>query len=116
MRNITVTVSDKAYREARVWAAERDSSLSRIVAYLIQTLPNIRRAVIAFPVAKTAVIRPETTPNDAFSTPKNSTLDEKSRPLSGHSEGKDSVQVSETKAPNSETAASFPEEISISRL
>ena len=116
MRNITVTVSDKAYCEARVWAAERDSSLSRIVAYLIQTLPNIRRAVIAFPVAKTAVKTPETTPNDAFSTPKNSTLNEKSRPLSGHSEGKDSVQVSETKAPNSETAASFPEEISISRL
>jgi hypothetical protein len=116
MRNITVTVSDKAYREARVWAAERDSSLSRIVAYLIQTLPNIRRAVIAFPVAKTAVIRPETTPNDAFSTPKNSTLNEKSRPLSGHSEGKDSVQVSETKAPNAETSASFPKEISISRL
>jgi hypothetical protein len=26
------------------------------------------------------------------------------------------VQVSETKAPNSETAASFPKEISISRL
>jgi hypothetical protein len=26
------------------------------------------------------------------------------------------VQVSETKAPNSETAASFPEETSISRL
>ena len=70
MRNITVTVSDKAYCEARVWAAERDSSLSRIVAYLIQTLPNIRRAVIAFPVAKTAVKTPKMTPNDAFSTKK----------------------------------------------
>ena len=70
MRNITVTVSDKAYREARVWAAERDSSLSRIVAYLIQTLPNIRRAVIAFPVAKTAVKRPEMTQIEAFSTQK----------------------------------------------
>ena len=70
MRNITVTVSDKAYCEARVWAAERDSSLSRIVQYLIQTLPNIRRAVIAFPVAKTAIQRPETTQIDAFSTEK----------------------------------------------
>jgi hypothetical protein len=70
MRNITVSVSDKAYCEARVWAAERDSSLSRIVQYLIQTLPNIRRAVIAFPVVNTAVQRPKTTPIDAFSTEK----------------------------------------------
>ena len=70
MRNITVSVSDKAYCEARVWAAERDSSLSRIVQYLIQTLPNIRRAVIAFPVAKTDVQRPKTTQIDVFSTEK----------------------------------------------
>ena len=70
MRNITVTVSDKAYCEARVWAAERDSSLSRIVQYLIQTLPNIRRAVIAFPVAKTTIQGPETASIEAFSTEK----------------------------------------------
>jgi hypothetical protein len=50
MRNITVTVSDETYRQARVWAAEHDSSLSRIVAYLLQTLPRIKRAVAAFPI------------------------------------------------------------------
>jgi hypothetical protein len=44
MKNITVTVSDRAYRQARVWAGQHDSSLSRIVQYLISTLPNISRA------------------------------------------------------------------------
>ncbi len=66
MKNITVTVSDKAYREARVWAAQRDTSLSRVVQYLISTLPNIARVQNSFPVAKpsssNSEIRPLTTP------------------------------------------------------
>jgi len=49
MRNITVSVSDQAYRRARVWAAERDTSLSRVVQYLIETLPTTSRAAHAFP-------------------------------------------------------------------
>ena len=44
MKNITVAISDEAYRQARVWAAERDVSLSRIVAYLLETLPTHTRA------------------------------------------------------------------------
>jgi hypothetical protein len=50
MRNITVTVSDETYRQARVWAAQRDTSVSCVVAYLLQTLPGIKRAAAAFAV------------------------------------------------------------------
>jgi hypothetical protein len=58
MKNITVCVSDKSYHDARVWAAQRDTSLSGIVQYLISTLPNIARAQLAFPV-KTSSNKPE---------------------------------------------------------
>ena len=49
MRNITVTVSDEAYRQARVWAANHDTSVSAVVQYLLTTLPGIARAANAFP-------------------------------------------------------------------
>jgi hypothetical protein len=49
MRNITVSVSDATYREARIWAAERDVSVSAVVAFLLETLPHIRRAESRFP-------------------------------------------------------------------
>jgi hypothetical protein len=52
MRNITVSVSDETYIQARVWAAQRDTSVSAIVQYLLQTLPSVTRAVRAFPVSK----------------------------------------------------------------
>ena len=70
MKNITVCVSDKSYREARIWAAQHDSSLSKVVQYLIETLPGIRRAALAFPLAKTDLERPETAPSGALSTEK----------------------------------------------
>jgi len=50
MRNITVTVSDETYRMARVWAAQRDTSVSGVVQYLLQTLPGIKRAAAAYAV------------------------------------------------------------------
>jgi hypothetical protein len=50
MRNITVSVSDETYIQARIWAAQRDTSVSAIVQYLLQTLPSVTRAVRAFPV------------------------------------------------------------------
>jgi hypothetical protein len=50
MRNITVSVNDESYRTARVWAAERDVSLSAIVAYLIEHLPERNDAARQFPV------------------------------------------------------------------
>jgi len=48
MPNITVTVSEDAYRKARVWAAENDTSVSAVVQYCIEHLPRLplaRRAV-----------------------------------------------------------------------
>jgi hypothetical protein len=58
MRNITVPVTDQAYHRARVWAAERDASLSRIVQYLIETLPTVSRANRAFPVLNSPTAEP----------------------------------------------------------
>ena len=44
MKNITVSVPDETYRSARVWAAHRDTSVSAVVQYLLETLPGIQRA------------------------------------------------------------------------
>jgi hypothetical protein len=49
MRNITVSVTDETYKIARIWAAQRDRSLSSVVEYLLRTLPNIERAREALP-------------------------------------------------------------------
>jgi hypothetical protein len=50
MRNITVTIPDDAYTRARVWAANRNTSVSAVVRFLLETLPGINRAGKAFPV------------------------------------------------------------------
>lgn len=44
MKNITVTIPDDVYRQARVWAAKRDTSVSAVVTYLLETLPGVPRA------------------------------------------------------------------------
>ena len=62
MKNITVIVGDDVYRRARVWAAERDASLSEVVRYLLETLPGIRHAAKAFPAAKSPSNQPVTQP------------------------------------------------------
>jgi hypothetical protein len=49
MKKITVAVHERTYHQARVWAAEHDTSLSAVVAYLLETLPGIPRAARAFP-------------------------------------------------------------------
>ena len=49
MKNITVSISDTAYLRARVWAAERETSISAVVAYLLETLPKITRANAHYP-------------------------------------------------------------------
>jgi hypothetical protein len=46
MRNITVTVSDRTYHQSRVWAAQRGTSISRVVAFLLNTLPDVPRSVL----------------------------------------------------------------------
>jgi hypothetical protein len=50
MKNITVSISDTAYLRARVWAAERETSISAVVAYLLETLPQIKRANAHYPL------------------------------------------------------------------
>jgi hypothetical protein len=47
MPNITVTVSESSYRDARVWAALHNTSVSAIVQYYIERLPNLRASVEA---------------------------------------------------------------------
>ena len=69
MKNIHVSISDLAYFRARVWAAERETSISPIVAYLLETLPNIKRATRRFPVPD----QPVASPNSLASDPCNLT-------------------------------------------
>jgi hypothetical protein len=63
MRNITVTIPDDSYRRARVWAARRDTSVSAIVKYLLETLPGINRAISAFPVRNPSPAAPAPNPD-----------------------------------------------------
>lgn len=53
-RKITVAVPDKIYHQARVWAAKRDTSISAVVAYLLDTLPGIQHADRAFSTPRNA--------------------------------------------------------------
>ena len=64
-RNITVTVPEQTYRQARVWAAQRDTSISAVVAYLLETLPGITRTARAFPARHA----PASTPQPAAGSP-----------------------------------------------
>lgn len=46
MRNVTVTVNDKTYREIRAWCARRDTCVSHVVqAFLhdLARLPDVHR-------------------------------------------------------------------------
>jgi hypothetical protein len=65
MKNITVCVSDQTYRSARVWAAKRDTSVSAVVRYLLETLPGIQRVAQAFPVANSAPPTPPAAPESS---------------------------------------------------
>ena len=47
MRNITIPAD--SCRRARIWAAQRDTSVSAVVKYLLETLPGIKRSNLAFP-------------------------------------------------------------------
>jgi hypothetical protein len=43
MRNITVSVTDDVYREARIWAAENNTSVSAAVRYFLENVRRILR-------------------------------------------------------------------------
>ena len=64
-KNITVTVPEQTYCQARVWAAQRDTSISAVVAYLLESLPGIPRAARAFPAGHP----PASTPQSAAGIP-----------------------------------------------
>ncbi|MGD0348072.1 MAG: hypothetical protein ABSA85_15015 [Terracidiphilus sp.] len=49
MKNITVAVPESTYIRARVWAAEHQTSISAVVAFLLRTLPETKRAAAQFP-------------------------------------------------------------------
>jgi hypothetical protein len=55
MKRITVSIPDQVYRQARVWAARRDTSISAVVKYLPETLPGIQRTAQVFPVIKSTL-------------------------------------------------------------
>jgi hypothetical protein len=44
MRNITITVSDEAHRRARLWAADHDMSVSKVVSTILEMLPQMARS------------------------------------------------------------------------
>jgi hypothetical protein len=70
MRNITVAISDTAYRQARVWAAQRDMSLSAVVQFLLEELPRTPASMLrGFP--------------DPIPLPRNTTMSTKRPPQGG---------------------------------
>ena len=48
MKNITVSVPETTYFKARVWAAEHETSISAVVAYLLEILPAHKGAARQF--------------------------------------------------------------------
>ena len=44
-RNITVSVSESTYHQARVWAARHCTSISAVAQFLLENLPVVSRAV-----------------------------------------------------------------------
>jgi hypothetical protein len=42
MKNITVKITDSAYKDARIWASAHDTSISAIVQYCLQNLTNLK--------------------------------------------------------------------------
>ena len=64
MRNITVTVADEVYTQARVWAAQHNTTVSAVVQYMLSTLRTDWRpkAFIAARAANPSVRKPVASP------------------------------------------------------
>jgi hypothetical protein len=43
MKNITVSITDETYRQARMWAAEHNTSVSAAVQYMLENVHRILR-------------------------------------------------------------------------
>jgi hypothetical protein len=62
-KNITVSVDQSIYRQAREWAARRDTSVSAVVQYLLERLPGL-------PAARTFHAHSRKTPSAPSASPK----------------------------------------------
>jgi hypothetical protein len=62
MKNITVSVPNQAHRQARVWAARRDTSISAVVKYMLERLPGLPRTPQPPSVIKSNPATPANTP------------------------------------------------------
>ena len=49
MKNLTLSISDQSLHRARVWAARHQVSLSEVVRYFLDTLPECPRSNRVFP-------------------------------------------------------------------
>ena len=58
MKNITVSVSDDTYRQARIWAAKNDTSVSATVQDLLSNLPGLMRVAKSFTAGLAAAPTP----------------------------------------------------------
>jgi hypothetical protein len=58
MKNITVSVSDDTYRQARIWAAKNDTSVSATVQDLLINLPGLMRVAESFTAGLSAAPAP----------------------------------------------------------
>jgi hypothetical protein len=61
-RNVTIAIDEDLYRRARVWAAERDTTLSTVVSVLLATVPTMARAAQRFPLPGQAPASPTPAP------------------------------------------------------
>jgi len=63
MKNITISVPDEVYRQARVWAAQHGTSLSATVGRLLALLPEtpIVRRMPAAGASKSSPLQREET-------------------------------------------------------
>lgn len=74
MRNITVAVSDSTYRNARIWAANHDCSISSVVQYCIERLPTMpiaQKAAAAIIANKKRHLQEKESPQEAAAPPEN---------------------------------------------
>jgi hypothetical protein len=49
-RNVTIVIDEDLYQRARVWAAQRNTTLSTVVRVLLETVHSMPRAAQRFPL------------------------------------------------------------------
>jgi cell division septation protein DedD len=79
VRNITVAVTPELYRQTRMLAAEYDSTVTALVAYLLERLPKALKAA-RFPVGGPQAAAPAKPTQSASSTVATSAMPPPPRP------------------------------------